>query len=1279
MVSYLEDNIVNHISVNACLAPLCSLHGMAVTTVEGIGSTKSKLHQVQQRIADAHGSQCGFCTPGMVMSMYTLLRNNPQPKMEDIETYFQGNLCRCTGYRAIIEGYTVFARDTSEKSPCGMGDKCCKKMGPLDNGTESNFKPYDSSQEPIFPPELTLRSNQMHQQNLVFKSENMIWYRPTSLSELLRLKETHPNAKLVVGNTELGIEMKFKKMEYPVMIQPNRVPELSKISVSDKGICAGASVTLSQLERVIGNQPQDHRIRIGRQIVEMLRWFAGKQIRNVGSLGGNIMTGSPISDLNPIFMASNCTLTLASQNKTRTVKLDQHFYTGYRKTLVEPHEVLVNITIPFTQENEHFVAFKQARRRDDDIAIVNGAFFYSLDNERKISEARMAFGGLSFVTKMAIKTADHLKGKSWSQQTFEEAMNILLEGMQLYINIIKKINVFYNSEFPLPPNVPGAMVRYRQTLAMSLFFKSYLSLSESSMLDPRELSATQVFHKEPLRGSQLFEIVPENQKDHDPLRRPLKHSSADKQATGEAVYVDDIPKLENELYGGFVISQKAHAKLLDIDASPALEMKGVHGFYSYRDIDPKNNIYRMIYETDEWVFADGIVHCVGQIIGIVVADNQELALKAAHKVKVTYEVLKPIVTIDEAIEANSFLPLFGPRIKATADVEKDLAQSHHLIKGELRSGAQEHFYMETQSCLAIPTTEDGEMIVYAATQNPTEAQRLVAHALDVPMNRVVTRVKRVGGGFGGKETRCMPLVMATAFAASKVNRSVRVSLDRDLDMMMCGQRHPFYSKYRLGVDQEGRLEALDVDLYCNAGYSLDLSFAVIHRAMLHMDNAYNIQNVDVRGYCCKTNIQSNTAFRGFGGPQGLLVVENFMDQAAIQLGMDPIELREKNLYKTGDRTYFSQVLDHCTIQRCWEECKEQSQFEAQKKAVQSFNEQNKWKKRGISMIPCKFGIAFTGAHMNQGGALVQVYTDGSVLLTHGGTEMGQGLYVKTMQVASKVLDIPMEMIHISETSTDKVPNTSPTAASTGTDLNGMAVKKACEEILRRLEPIRARLPDKSWKDWIVAAYRDRISLSATGFYATPDIGYNFDQNEGNPFSYYTYGVAASVVEIDCLTGDHTVLKTDIVMDLGESINPAIDIGQIEGAFAQGYGLFMMEQMIHSPDGVLLTRGPGAYKLPGFGDMPTDFNVSLLRGAPNPKAVFSSKAVGEPPLFLAASVFFAVKDAIRWARMERGLSPDFGLDAPATAERIRMACEDHLTDKVAPLPDAKTYKPWGIQL
>ena len=782
----------------------------------------------------------------------------------------QGNLCRCTGYRPILEGYSVFAKDghiqrTSAEAGCpGIGSSgCCRNGGggagqqALSNDVQSSFVPLDQSQEPIFPPELNCKAEELNGQPLVFKGQlGMTWFRPCSLKELLELKRNYPEAKLVVGNTELGIEMKFKKKSYPVMIQPNKVQALQDIKITDEGLLIGSSVTLSTLkftlESLISARPK-YTTRIFHQIIEMLRWFAGEQIRNVGSVGGNIMTGSPISDLNPIFMACKAMLTLASIDKTRVackfrqVPLDQHFYTGYRKTLLEPDEVLVDILIPFTKKTQHFVAFKQARRRDDDIAIVNGAFFYNVDRNNVITEANMAFGGLSYVTKLAQNTCTYLKGKYWYPHTFEKAMDVLLE------------------EFPLPPNVPGAMVRYRQTLAMSLFFKSFLTISETSKLfalKNDEMSAAQAFHKDPVQGSQLFEVVQAEQSLHDPLRRPLKHKSADKQTTGEAVYVDDIPRMKNELYLAFVLSSKARAKILNIDSSSATKEPGVIAFYSSKDISPQKNVYRMIIETDEWLFAAGEVHCVGQVIGkpyymisvgasweyqcrlieikledcifffpgVIVAKSQEQALKAADMVQVDYQVVEqPVVTIEESIEQKSFHPLFGSRIKTSEQVDSAIQASDIVIQGQLRSGAQEHFYMEPQSCLAVPTNEDGEMIIYSSTQNPTETQRLVAHALDVPMNRVVAKVKRLGGGFGGKESRSVPLAMAVAFAASKTHLPVRACLDRDQDMLMCGQRHPFFTKYQVGCNKEGLLQAIDVDIYNNAGYSLDLSFSVMHR------------------------------------------------------------------------------------------------------------------------------------------------------------------------------------------------------------------------------------------------------------------------------------------------------------------------------------------------------------------------------------------------------------------------------------------------------------------
>ncbi|CAB0000944.1 unnamed protein product [Nesidiocoris tenuis] len=512
----------------------------------------------------------------------------------------------------------------------------------------------------------------------------------------------------------------------------------------------------------------------------------------------------------------------------------------------------------------------------------------------------------------------------------------------------------------------------------------------------------------------------------------------------------------------------------------------------------------------------------------------------------------------------------------------------------------------------------------------------------------------------------------------RLKRPVRAMFDRDEDMMTSGGRHPFYGKYKAAFDPDGKMLALIVDLYANAGYSMDLTTSLVDRAMFHVQNACFVPNITVRGHMCRTNTVSNTAFRGFGGPQGMLVGEAVYEQISVVLGKPAEDIRRLNLFKTGLSTHYNQKLEYCTLTRCWDECSEMSNFEERKQQVDLFNRKNRWRKRGIALVPTMFGVAFTSLFLNQAGALVIVYRDGSVLISHGGIEMGQGLHTKMIQVASRALDIPTDLIHVSETSTDKVPNTSATAASAGSDLNGMAIIDACNKINEALKPIKESNPKGTWQDWVNTAYFSRVSLFASGFYKTPDIGYNMATNSGRAFNYHTYGVAVSEVEIDCLTGDHQVLRTDIVMDLGESINPAIDVGQVEGAFMQGLGMFTIEELIWSPEGTLYSRGPGAYKIPGFADIPIEFNVSLLKGAPNPRAVYSSKAVGEPPLFLASTIFFAIKEAVKSARKDAGIDGWFRFDSPATSARIRMACIDDITKKF-PKPAEGTYKPWNIPL
>ncbi|XP_012253844.2 xanthine dehydrogenase isoform X2 [Athalia rosae] len=1297
-----EKNII-HLAVNACLTPVCAMHGLAVTTVEGIGSVKTRLHPIQERLAKAHGSQCGFCTPGIVMSMYALLRSIPKPTMENLEIAFQGNLCRCTGYRPILQGLQTFTEEwershigsnlknnkASNDSVCQMGDACCRnngvtskrvktcdtkdaccKKGPADEPNElfnsREFTPYDPSQEFIFPPRLQM-STELDDQYLVFKGKSITWYRPNTLDQLLALRKVHPESKIIVGNSEVGVEVKFKHCLYPVLIQPTQILPMKKITENKTGLEVGASVTLNELEEALKLQIHKrpaYQTRIFSEIVAMLHWFAGKQIRNVAAVGGNIMTGSPISDLNPIFMAAGVKLTLRSLDRgIREIPMDHTFFIGYRKNVVAPDEILVSITIPFTIQGEYFIAYKQAKRRDDDIAIVNSALnVFFKPGSNIVQNVLLAYGGMAPTTMLARRTCETMINKKWDEQILEPVYDSLI------------------NELPLSGNVPGGMVHYRRSLTLSLFFKAFLQITKYLKVElptinplPKELeNASDGFHHRPPKSSQYFEVVSNSQERTDLVGRPIIHASARKQVTGEAVYCDDMPKFVGELYLALVLSTRAHARIINIDASAALALEGVKAFYSAKDIPEDRRWIGAVFH-DEELFVSEKVTSQGQTIGAIVAIDQAIAQKAARMVQIEYENLEPIIiTIEDAIKEKSFFS-DTPRRIVKGDVEKVFSEVDHILEGEARMGGQEHFYLETHAAIAIPH-EDDELEILCSSQHPSEIQKLASHILHVPLNRITARVKRMGGGFGGKESRGTLVALPVAFAAHKLQKPVRCMLDRDEDMLITGTRHPFYYKWKIGFDNDGLIKVAQVHIYSNAGYSRDLSASVLERAMFHFENAYKIPAVDVYGFMCRTNLPSNTAFRGFGGPQGMFLAENMIHQVADFLKADVVELSERNLYKEGNLTHYNQRLDHCTLDRCWQQCLTSSNYKKRVASIQQYNKQHRYKKRGIAITPTKFGIAFTAAFLNQGGALVHVYTDGSVLLSHGGTEMGQGLYTKMIQVASRVFKVNPEKIHTVETSTDKVPNTSPTAASAGSDLNGMAVMRACEQIMERLKPIMSANPQGTWEEWVSTAYMQRISLSATGFYATPDIGYSFETNSGNPFNYFTYGVACSEVEVDCLTGDHQVLRTDIVMDLGDSLNPAIDIGQVEGGFVQGYGLFTMEELIYSPTGTLFSRGPGAYKVPGFTDIPQEFNVSLLKGAPNPRAVYSSKAVGEPPLFLACSVFFAIKNAIQSARADANITGYFRLDAPATAARIRTACVDQLTRK---LENLDISNPWNV--
>lgn len=1268
---------IYHASVNACLAPLVSVDGKHVITVEGIGNSKSP-HPAQQRIAIASGSQCGFCTPGIVMSLYALLRNaGPDASEIEVEEAFDGNLCRCTGYRPILDAAQSFNKSCG-KSLANGGSGCCMENGGGCNGAngvadttaEKKFIPpafihYDKTTELIHPP--ALKKYQF--KPLAFGNKRKKWYRPVTLEQLLEIKHAHPGAKLIGGSTETQIEVKFKAMQYPASVYVGDIAELRKYSLHDDYLEIGGNVALTDLENICDEAVEHYGPAKSQPFVAIkkaIRYFAGRQIRNVGTPAGNLATASPISDLNPVFVATNSTLIAKSLKQTTQIPMSG-FFKRYRVTALPEDAIIAAMRIPIASEKGEYVrSYKQSKRKDDDIAIVNACLRVVLDDSYKVKDANLVYGGMAPITIQAKNATEYIVGKTFTDpQTLEGVMNAL------------------EKDFNLSFGVPGGMATYRKSLAIGFFYRFYqdvlLSIEETSQTADKEV-IEEIERQISTGKKDLESSVGYSQKI---LGKANPHVAALKQCTGEAQYTDDIPPQKNELYGCLVLSSKAHAKLLSVDASPALELPGVVNWVDRNDISKEGNWWGAPV-CDEVFFAEDEVFTAGQPIGMVLASTAHQAEAGARAVLVEYQELPAIYTIEEAIEKQSFFEHY--RYIRKGNVEEAFKDCDYVIEGTSRMGGQEHFYLETNAALAIPKPEDGEMEIWSSTQNPTETQAYVAKALGLQSNKIVSKVKRLGGGFGGKETRSIQLSTICAVAANKVRRPVRCMLNRDEDIMTSGQRHPFLGIWKVGVNKDGKLKALKANVFNNAGWSQDLSAAVVDRALSHIDGCYNIPNMDVDGRLCKTNTVSNSAFRGFGGPQGMFIGESIMEEVADHINIPVEKLREINFYKAGEETHFNQALEDWFVPLMYKQVQESSDYAARRKAVDEFNATHKWQKKGLAIIPTKFGISFTALFLNQAGALVHIYHDGSVLVAHGGTEMGQGLHTKICMIVAEALQVPLSDVHISETATNTVANTSSTAASASSDLNGYAAFNACKQINERLAPYREKLgPNATMKQLAHAAYFDRVNLSANGFYRTPEIGYVWGPNPSDPslentgkmFFYFTQGVTASEVLIDTLTGDWTCLRSDIKMDVGHSINPAIDYGQIEGAYVQGQGLFTTEESLwHRESGQIFTRGPGAYKIPGFRDIPQVMNVSLLKDVEwkNLRTIQRSRGVGEPPLFMGSAVFFAIRDALKAARTQHGETAVLSLRSPATPERIRISCADPILKRslVEPKDGEKSF-------
>jgi len=752
------------------------------------------------------------------------------------------------------------------------------------------------------------------------------------------------------------------------------------------------------------------------------------------------------------------------------------------------------------------------------------------------------------------------------------------------------------------------------------------------------------------------------------FNKNLAHDSGVKHVSGFAEYTDDISEPLGTLYGAIGWSKKAHAKIKKINLENVKKSEGVVSVVTYLDIPGRNDV-GPVFDGDP-IFPKNKVEYFGQPLFAVAATSMEFARKAVLKAKVFYQELKPIITIEDALKKNSLL--FEPRVIKKGNPSQKILKSKNRLSGKFTTGSQEHFYLEGQVSLVVPK-EDNNFLVYSSTQHPSETQQILAKMLKQKSNSIDVLVRRIGGGFGGKETNFITSAIC-CLLSFKTKKPIKLRLDRDDDIIITGKRHDFFSNFEVGFDDKGRINGLKLKLASRCGMSPDLSLAINERALLHIDNAYFLKDLEVINYLCKTNTASSTAFRGFGGNQGMMAIENIIDNISRFLKKDPAEIRKINFYgqKEKNTTHYGMKIKDNVINELFDNLKTKSNYKRRLQKIRQFNQTNKFKKKGIAITPVKFGISFTTIHLNQAGALVHIYTDGSIHMNHGGIEMGQGTHTKIAQLVSNSFGVPFEKIKISATNTSKVPNTSASAASSTTDLNGAATLNAVSKIKSNLNNFirkKYKIFSKSeplykngnilfgnrifnFDQIINEAYLNRVSLSSSGFYSTPKINFNKKTFKGRPFYYFCYGAAVTEVTIDTLTGENVLDRVDILQDAGNAINPALERGQIEGGFAQGQGWLTMEEVIWGKDGKIKTFSPSTYKIPAVTDIPKIFNVEIYKKGMNvEKVVNKAKTTGEPPLMLAMSVFFAIKDAIASISNYQKI-PD--LDAPATPEKILLS-------------------------
>jgi xanthine dehydrogenase molybdopterin binding subunit/xanthine dehydrogenase small subunit len=1188
-------------SVNSCLMLTQSLEGQQVFTVEGLKGADGGAHPVQEAMVQHLGSQCGYCTPGFIMSMAEGAHRTDLDEPWKLNDQLCGNLCRCTGYRPIRDAL----RDVAGTCPADGLAQACREGGEIGEVESEGFS------------------------------------QPQSLAALFTQLERTPNAQLVAGATDLGLLITKKHARYEHIISLLALPELRGIRETPTGWSIGAAVPLADVEEfAVESLPV-----LGRA----LRYFGSRQIKHRGTLGGNLATASPIGDSAPVLMALQASVILSSARGQRRVPLDE-FFVGYRETAQRSGEIITRIEIPRPSQNVLLGSYKVSRRREMDISAIALGAAITVTEDGTVETARLVYGGMAATTQRATSAEQALIGAPWSRASVTAAMHTI------------------EADFtPLSDHRGSA--DYRRTVAANLLMGFFDETEQAPNGALPAWHAGTVLPGNDEQVAEYHQAPSHHQGAGSPLHQSSAHESGLRHTTGEALYVEDVATRQGSLVVHLLASPHAHARILSRDGSAARKLPGVRAVLFADDIPGDNLVGPIVH--DEPILADDTVQYAGQSVAMVVGESYEACRAGVDAITVEYEPLPAIHTIDEALAAQSFLT--DEHRIARGDLAAAFAEAEVIIEGRTESGAQDHFYLETQATLATPQ-ENGCMHLLSSTQHPTEVQRMAALVLNKGAHQVTCETPRMGGAFGGKESQAANYACLAALAANAVGEPVCVWLNREDDMAFTGKRHPFASRYKAGFSAEGDLLGLQVEIYSDGGWTVDLSPGVHDRAMFHLDNAYFIPNLEFTGRACRTNRPSGTAFRGFGGPQGVVVVEEAIARFAELKGMDPTEVRQRNYYAEGGRDWapYGQKIEEIRLQRIHHELLESSAYASRRAQIAEFNATHEHVKRGLAFQPVKFGISFTVSVLNQAGALVVVYTDGSAQINHGGTEMGQGLHTKMAAVAADTLGLPSDRIRVMHTNTEKVPNTTPTAASSGSDLNGAAVLDACRKITDRMRPIAAGILDcseadvrfeagqirgggnsKTFAEVANACWAQHVSLSATGFWATPGVAYDREAGQGTPFYYFAYGGAVSEVELNGLTGEHRVRRVDILHDVGNPLVPSIDRGQVEGAFVQGMGWLTDEEVLYHDDGRCLTVGPSTYKIPSFGDTPPEFNVALLERAPNAAVVGGSKAVGEPPFLLAISVAHALRHAVQAFGPEHR---QVELSLPATPEALLRAVQ-----------------------